>query len=86
MAPRVGYRMRVEFEAGTLLLALLDGVAVLARHDLDLRRGDDLVRLHLELRVLHDERPHVVAQAVRVQVALVHADATSESEDEGKVP
>ena len=54
----------------SLLLALLDRVAVLASYDLDLRRGDDLVRLHLELRVLHDERPHVVAEAVRVEVAL----------------
>ena len=54
----------------SLLLALLDRVAVLAGYDLDLRRGDDLVRLHLELRVLHDERPHVVAEAVRVEVAL----------------
>ena len=55
---------------GALLLALLDRVAVLAGHDLDLGRRDDLVRLHLELRVLHDERPHVVAETVCVEVAL----------------
>lgn len=75
--------MRSGARAGALLLALLDGVAVLARHDLDLRRGDDLVRLHLELRVLDDERPHVVAQAVRVQVALVRANATIKTPQRG---
>ena len=53
-----------------LLLPCLDGVAVLARDDLDLGRRDYLVRLHLERRVLDDERPHVVTQAVRVQVTL----------------
>ena len=60
-----------------LLLPRLDGIPVLARHDLDLGRGDDFVRLHLERRVLHDERPRVVAKAVRVKVALfVKRDST----------
>ena len=52
------------------LLPCLDGVAVLACDDLDFRRGDDLVRLHLERRVLDDERPYVVTKPVRVKVAL----------------
>ena len=52
------------------LLPRLDGVAVLAGNDLDLRRGHHLVRLHLERRILDDERPHVVAETVRVQVTL----------------
>ena len=55
---------------GGLLLPGLDGVAVLAGDDLDFRRGDELVRLHLERRAFDDERPYVVAQAVGVEVTL----------------
>ena len=55
---------------GGLLLPGLDGVAVLAGDDLDFRRGDELVRLHLEGSVLHDESPDVVAQTVGVQMTL----------------
>ena len=55
---------------GSLLLAWLHRVAVLTRYDLDLLRGDHLVRLHLEGRVLHDERPHVVTESVGLQVTL----------------
>ena len=53
-----------------LLLPRLDGVAVLARDDLDLGRRDHLVRLHLEGGVLDDERPDVVAETVCVEVTL----------------
>ena len=56
--------------ANTSLLASLNGVAVLTRDDLDLGRRDLLVLLHLETRILHDERPHVVAETVGMEVTL----------------
>lgn len=46
------------------------GVGALARDDLDARRLDHVVALHLEVGVGDDERPHVVEVTVRVQVAL----------------
>lgn len=52
------------------LFARLDGVPILARNNLYAGRRHHLVGLHLERRVLDDERPHVVAEAVRMQVAL----------------
>ena len=53
-----------------LLLPRLNGVAVLARDDLDLGRRYYLVRLHLERRLFDDESPYVITQAVCVQMAL----------------
>lgn len=41
-------------------LARLCCVGVLARDNLHLARGDDLISLHFEVRVLDDECPHVV--------------------------
>lgn len=54
----------------TLLSSRLNGVSVLARDDFDLLGLHDLVRFHFERRVRHDECPHIVAEAVRLQVAL----------------
>ena len=50
-----------------LLLARLLGVAA---HDLDLLGLDGLVVVQLEVDVLDQERPHIVTEAVRVEVAL----------------
>ena len=53
-----------------LLLGWLDSLAVLAGDDLNLLSLNHLVRLHLERGILDYERPDVVAQAIRFQVAL----------------
>ena len=53
-----------------LLLASFDSVPILARNNLDPRRSDHLIRLHLERRILHDKGPHVIAQSISVQVPL----------------
>lgn len=57
-------------QAADLFLARLYSIAVFACHYLDLLRGHDLVRFHLELGVLDYERPDVVAKSVGVEVAL----------------
>ena len=54
----------------SLFLGRLDSLAVLASDDLNLLGLNHLVRLHLEGGVLDDERPDVVAQAIRFEVAL----------------
>lgn len=59
----------------TLLFASLNRVAVLARNDLYPRRRDHFVPLHLERRLLNDERPHVITITVRVEVSLCSNDA-----------
>ena len=56
--------------AASSLLASLDSITVLTCNDLNLRRCDLLVLLHLERWILHNERPYVVAETVGVQVAL----------------
>ena len=53
-----------------LFLGWLDSLAVLAGNDLNLLSLNHLVRLHLERGVLDYERPDIVAQAVRFQMAL----------------
>ena len=53
-----------------LFLSAVQRIAVLASDNLDARCSHNIARLHLERRILHDKRPHVVAQPVRVQVAL----------------
>jgi len=53
-----------------LFLGWLDSLAVLACDNLNLLSLDHLVRLHLERRVLDYERPDVVTQTVRFQMAL----------------
>lgn len=54
----------------TLFLPRLDCISILTSDDLDFRRAYHLVTLHFERRVLNDKCPHVVAQAIGVQVAL----------------
>ena len=63
--------------AAPSLFASLDSITVLTCNDLNLRRCDLLVLLHLETRILHDERPHVVAEAVCVEVALSSTNVPS---------
>ena len=67
---KAGEERRMYSIAGVSLLPRLNGIAILAGNDFDFRCSDHVVRLHLERRVLHDERPHVVAKAVRVKVTL----------------
>jgi hypothetical protein len=45
----------------TLFLPSLNSVPVLTCDDLDLRGRNVLIRLHLERRIFHQERPHVIA-------------------------
>ena len=53
-----------------LFLAGLDNLAVLASHNLNFGGGHHFVRFHLEGGILHDESPHVVAEAICVEVTL----------------
>ena len=54
----------------TLFLSSLNSVPVLTRDDFDLWGRNVLVRFHLERRIFHQERPHVVAQSVCMEMAL----------------
>lgn len=54
----------------SLFLSSFNSVPILTRDDFDLWRRNMLVRFHLERRILHQERPHVVAQSVCMEVTL----------------
>lgn len=64
------YQNGKHIQRALLFVRCLYRLSVLARNDLDPLRNHLLVRLHLERRVLDDERPHIVAQAVRMEVTL----------------
>jgi hypothetical protein len=53
-----------------LLLSSLYGFAVLTGNDFDLIRLYMFVAVHLESRILDDERPYIITQTIRVQMAL----------------
>ena len=65
-----------------LFLPRLDSISILARNDLDLRCRHYFIRLHFEGRVLDDERPHVVAETVGMEVTL-RAPGVSSSHGQG---
>ena len=50
-------------------------LAHLARHDLGALDGEHLAIVELEVCILHDECPHLVAEAVVMQMALVSRNA-----------
>ena len=55
---------------GSLFLAGLDGVSVLAGNNLDFGGRDHLVGFHLEGSRLDDKGPYVITETVSVEVAL----------------
>jgi len=72
-----GYRMtgvltapRAPSYSRSLFLSSLNNIPVLTGDDLDLWGRNVFVRFHLERRILHQERPHVVAQSVCMEVTL----------------
>ena len=54
----------------TLFLPSLDNVPVLTCDDFYLGGRDVLVRFHLKRRIFHQERPHVIAQSVGMEMTL----------------
>lgn len=52
---------RAPSSSRTLFLPSLDNIPVLTCDDFNLRGRDVLVRFHLERRIFHQERPHVIA-------------------------
>ena len=56
----------------TLFLSSLDDVPVLTCNDLYFGGRNLLVRFHLERCIFNQERPHVIAQSVGVEMSLVY--------------
>ena len=65
----------------TLFLSSFDNVPVLTCDDFDLWGRDVLVRFHLERRIFHQERPHVIAQSVGMEMTLVAVWAAGPCEE-----
>jgi hypothetical protein len=51
-------------------LPCLNSISILACNDLDSRSIHYFVRLHLERRVLNDERPHIITETIGMKMSL----------------
>ena len=83
-----GYRMtgvltapRAPSYSRTLFLSSFNNVPILTRDDFDLWGRNVFVRLHLERRIFHQERPHVIAQSVCMEMTLFAAWAGLEKSE-----
>jgi hypothetical protein len=70
----------------TLFLSSVDSVPILTRNDLYFGGRYLLIRFHLERCIFHQERPHVIAQSVGVEMTLVILWAAEPQEVQNDMP
>jgi hypothetical protein len=59
------------YTSQTLFLVSFDSIPVLARNYFYLWCRNCVVRFHLERRIFHEERPHIVAQTIGMEMTLL---------------